>query len=348
MRARRPHGADRGARQRPGTSRSTPCATPPTPSSRPVRRLRRRSRSAARPASTGCAGAGDATLSGLSLLLRPGPPPRADLLDAARVLPPAGRLAVARAALPGGPAAGAERSGAGSFGWVVVPEEVWVDLARFEGWVEDAVVLRRAALTAEMNPGLSLADALVLVLARDADPAVGRDVRAGIARSRRPLACVWTGRGVDAWTRGRWPSPWSARGRDDIRNLPPADRRAVARKSDGLPSRRPPLARREAIVGRWRADAALRDDRFAEQAERGPGRTRAGPTGPTPPSRGWARRSSGSRPAAACGAGNRSGRHPAGPVVRRCHGARPARPLCDHRPVGRIAPTAAQRREAPA
>ena len=87
MRARRPHGADRGARQRPGTSRSTPCATPPTPSSRPVRRLRRRSRSAARPASTGCAGAGDATLSGLSLLLRPGPPPRADLLDAAGLRP---------------------------------------------------------------------------------------------------------------------------------------------------------------------------------------------------------------------------------------------------------------------
>ena len=170
------------------------------------------------------------------------------------------------------PSATGERPGTGAFGWVVVPEEVWIDLARFEGWVEDAVMLRWAALTAEMNPGLPLADALMLVLARDADARVGHDVRAGLARSRLPLACVWTGRAVDERSLVvHHLLPWSAWGRNDLWNLLPADRRTVARKSDALPSRRLLLERRDAIVGWWRAYAALWPDRFAEQVARGLG-----------------------------------------------------------------------------
>jgi SAM-dependent methyltransferase len=37
------------------------------------------------------------------------------------------------------------------FGWLSMPEQVWLDIARFDHWIEDSVVLRWARLTARMN-----------------------------------------------------------------------------------------------------------------------------------------------------------------------------------------------------
>jgi hypothetical protein len=38
-----------------------------------------------------------------------------------------------------------------SFGWVSMHEQVWLDISRFDHWIEDSVVLRWAHLTARMN-----------------------------------------------------------------------------------------------------------------------------------------------------------------------------------------------------
>ncbi|HWI53917.1 MAG TPA: hypothetical protein VNT01_17395, partial [Symbiobacteriaceae bacterium] len=40
----------------------------------------------------------------------------------------------------------------GQFGWIMVPEAVWLDISRFHHWIEDSLILRWAHLTTEMDP----------------------------------------------------------------------------------------------------------------------------------------------------------------------------------------------------
>ncbi|MBC8161587.1 MAG: hypothetical protein H7Z42_10255 [Roseiflexaceae bacterium] len=82
-----------------------------------------------------------------------------------------------------------------SFGWVVVPEPVWLDIARFESWIEDALIVRWARLTAEMNSTEPLGAGRYLPLLLQ-QPQARRDTE----EARRLVGvlptpvCVWTGR----------------------------------------------------------------------------------------------------------------------------------------------------------
>jgi hypothetical protein len=79
------------------------------------------------------------------------------------------------------------------FGWVAMPEAVWLDISRFDHWIEDSIVVRWARLTAEMN--------------RDGEAELGRYV--GLLL-QLPGASALPQRPVGSCTPGA--HPWSASG----------------------------------------------------------------------------------------------------------------------------------------
>jgi hypothetical protein len=158
-----------------------------------------------------------------------------------------------------------------SFGWVIVPEAVWLDLVRFDHWIEDSVVMRWAELTADMNANLTAADVLPLLL--DA----GEDVRdttmirqAVVSISRtlgRPIECVWTGRSVSEFEVDHV-LPYSVWRNNDLWNLLPADKTVNHKKKDSLPTHALLIDRESAIRDYWRAYGKLWGNRFSTQVTR--------------------------------------------------------------------------------
>lgn len=166
-----------------------------------------------------------------------------------------------------------------SLGWVEVPEPVWLDISRFEHWIEDSIVIRWARLTAEMNPGGTVGDFVPLLLPRVGDERETGEVRALLARWSQPLECVWTGRPIRAGTlQVDHVIPYSTWGNNDLWNLLPSLNEVNRRKSAGIPS--PDLLSRQsaAIFRCWTFYRAELGGRFDFQIGRALG-CRAGETG---------------------------------------------------------------------
>lgn len=85
-----------------------------------------------------------------------------------------------------------------AFGWVAMPEAVWLALSRFEHWIEDSIVVRWAALTAEMNcdDPQSLSRTLPLLLSRPAAERATGEMRGWLSPLPQPVECVWSGRSL--------------------------------------------------------------------------------------------------------------------------------------------------------
>jgi SAM-dependent methyltransferase len=152
------------------------------------------------------------------------------------------------------------------FGWVAVPEPVWIDLSRFEHWIEDSVVVRWARLSAEMNPGLTMGYILTLLLqgpTAERDTAEARGLLAGA-----PRECVWSGTALRGGYHVDHAIPYAVWGNNDLWNLLPSAPAANSAKGAALPTRELLLRRRDAIVGYWRVYAGAAPTRFAAQAGR--------------------------------------------------------------------------------
>lgn len=157
------------------------------------------------------------------------------------------------------------------FGWVAVPQEIWLDLVRFDHWIEDSVVVRWAELSAEMNPSLTSAEILSLLMDPVEDPRDTREVRSWVpaieAALGTPVSCAWTGQRLRAFDIDHV-VPFSVWRNNDLWNLLPASPATNNQKRDHLPSHRLLIARESDIRAYWRAYSTVWGKRFATQVSR--------------------------------------------------------------------------------
>jgi SAM-dependent methyltransferase len=156
----------------------------------------------------------------------------------------------------------------GSFGWVAVPESVWLDLSRFDHWIEDSIVVRWAQLSAEMNPASTVSELLPLLLSVPNSEHDTQEVRNLLSRLAGPLRCVWTDQPIRHDIHVDHVIPFSVWGNNDLWNLLPSVARVNLAKKDALPSLALIQRRSECIIGYWREYQALLPGRFDFQISR--------------------------------------------------------------------------------
>lgn len=155
------------------------------------------------------------------------------------------------------------------FGWVSMPEQLWLDIARFDHWIEDSVVLRWARLTARMNhadeteAGRYLG---MLLQGPEAERTTG-EARELLRAGGTPF-CVWTGARLNEQFHVDHVVPYAVWGNNDLWNLLPAARQVNLQKSDRLPTRALILDRADAIATCWCAYHAAAPERFEAQIRR--------------------------------------------------------------------------------
>ncbi len=157
-----------------------------------------------------------------------------------------------------------------SFGRVVVPEAVWLDICRFEHWIEDSIVVRWARMSAELNPAapLGMGGYLPLLLA---GPGAERDTgeaRRLLQQSDRPLVCVWTAAALDGGYQVDHLLPYSVWGNNDLWNLLPCKPDVNLKKSDALPKLSKLAESQARIFSYWEHYRSLQPVRFDTQVQR--------------------------------------------------------------------------------
>ena len=147
-----------------------------------------------------------------------------------------------------------------SFGWLLVPRDVWRALQRFGAWVEPSVVAEWIRLMKGYagRQDRVLDDGKIAAATVWSDPvrdvAVSRNIALTMMENGDPVHCVWSGRrlvdkdmlDIDHCF------PWSAWPCGDLWNLMPAERKInQSKKKDKLPSE--DLLRRShnRVVGWW-------------------------------------------------------------------------------------------------
>jgi len=139
----------------------------------------------------------------------------------------------------------------GTLGWIVVPESVWLDISRFDHWIEDSVVIRWSSLTAEMNRRRTLDQFLPYLLSTPGNERDTSEIRAVLASSGRALECVWTGRTLQRGYHVDHAVPYAVWGNNDFWNLLPCHDQMNLQKSDALPAQALIRERADCIVGYW-------------------------------------------------------------------------------------------------
>lgn len=164
------------------------------------------------------------------------------------------------------------RRGEADLGWVVVPQDVWLDLTRFGHWIEQSAVARWAELTARMTSagpeGLSeaaLGTAMRHLLAPD-EHAV-QETRELLLSSGINIRCVWTGRELGQSFRVDHVIPRTAWRSDDLWNALPRSP-DLALPADAVPTGALLSASRERIVYYWSMYSARMPGRFGRQLRR--------------------------------------------------------------------------------
>lgn len=161
-----------------------------------------------------------------------------------------------------------------------MPEQVWLDIVRFDHWIEDSVVLRWARLTARMKRADETEAGRYLGMLLQAPEAERTTVEAReLPRVRGALTCVWTGARLSEQFRVDHVVPYAVWGNNDLWSLLPAARQVNLQKSDRLPTRALILDRADAIATCWRAYRAAAPERFEAQIRRA--------LGCDPARRGW-------------------------------------------------------------
>jgi SAM-dependent methyltransferase len=155
-------------------------------------------------------------------------------------------------------------------GWVIVPQPVWLDICRFEHWIEDSVIVRWARLTAEMNPDepLGLGRFLVLLLSPPRDERTTREVRMLLEPQKRSRECIWSAQSLMGGFEVDHLVPYSVWGNNDLWNLLPCIPKFNRNKSDALPTQRLLIRRRDCLFDYWQFYQERWPERFNRQIAR--------------------------------------------------------------------------------
>lgn len=155
-----------------------------------------------------------------------------------------------------------------AFGWIGVPESIWLDICRFDHWIEGSVVMHWATLTADMNVGSTMEQFLPCLVTRVGDERDTSEIRSILTASDVSLECVWTGASLGRTFHVDHTIPYAVWGNNDFWNLLPCQNRANIQKSDSLPSQALIKKRSECIIGYWRFYKECFSARFDVQIAR--------------------------------------------------------------------------------
>lgn len=146
--------------------------------------------------------------------------------------------------------------------------DLWRELVLTGHWIQDAIVLRWAELTARLSGGEVQAGDVVTALLHDDSPERFTEDARLIFAPQPDLRCVWTGKPLagDRFCIDHV-LPFSLWRSNALWNLLPADPAVNGKKSDRLPERKLLVARRPAVVGYWEIARERRPERFAREAE---------------------------------------------------------------------------------
>ena len=149
---------------------------------------------------------------------------------------------------------------------VTMSPEIWRELSILGHWIQDAVVLRWAQLTADISKGTvrpsEVIDLLMTVPIPERDVWEAREVYASLPEKE----CVWTGQPLAGGFDVDHILPFSLWRNNDLWNLVPALPKVNARKSDRLPTRRLLSRRRDCLVSYWRVLREARQARFDHES----------------------------------------------------------------------------------
>jgi hypothetical protein len=144
---------------------------------------------------------------------------------------------------------------------------VWLDLCRFDHWIEDSIVVRWARLTAEMNAAGTMAAYLPLLLEGPGDERDTSEVRAFLQSRGAELGCVWSGHAITGRFDVDHALPYSVWGNNDLWNLLPCLPQVNNAKGAALPTLDLLKRRRDCIVAYWRLYDGRWARRFASQLQ---------------------------------------------------------------------------------
>jgi len=138
-----------------------------------------------------------------------------------------------------------------SLGWIGVPESIWLDICRFNHWIEDSVIMRWGELSASMNPGKTIDQIIPYLLSTPGDERDTSIIRSMLLRNNLPMECVWTGKALAGKFHVDHVIPYSVWGNNDYWNLLPCQDKINSQKSDSLPTHALIRERTDCIVYYW-------------------------------------------------------------------------------------------------
>jgi hypothetical protein len=153
-----------------------------------------------------------------------------------------------------------------SFGQLLIPQNIWLALVRFEVWIEPALLAEwvRLMKSYASRQGRSLNEADIALAMTWSDPS--RDVTTARQRAltllgSQDLFCVWSGKRLTERSLDiDHCFPWSAWACDDLWNLLPSDRTVNQRqKRDRLPSAAKLQPAQGRVQGWWEEAYLLQD-----------------------------------------------------------------------------------------
>jgi hypothetical protein len=156
----------------------------------------------------------------------------------------------------------------GRFGWIGIPESIWLDICRFDHWIEHSVIIRWAQLTARMNPGWTYEQLLPFLMVSPVGERDTNVIRSLLRSSHDTLECVWTGRPLDKSLHIDHAIPYAAWGNNDYWNMLPCHSQVNLRKGDGVPAQALIRDRADCIVKYWYSYRERFETRFDVQIAR--------------------------------------------------------------------------------
>lgn len=145
---------------------------------------------------------------------------------------------------------------------------LWRELCLTGSWIQDATVLRWAALTEQLTKGAVKASRVIDCLLSVPDPARNVSDARRFFRSLPERVCVWSEKSLGA---ERFDvdhaMPFSLWRNNDLWNLFPAAPAVNAEKSDRLPTYNLLNSRRDTIIPYWQGLHSALGERFAREAQ---------------------------------------------------------------------------------
>ena len=152
-----------------------------------------------------------------------------------------------------------------TLGWIRVPEDIWMDICRFDHWIEDSVIMRWAELTEQMNGGLTMPQIIPYLLTTPGDQRDTQNIHDLIVGINQPLTCVWSGERLSIDLHIDHAIPFSVWRNNDYWNLLPCNPQVNLNKRDRLPAQSLIDKRADCIIEYWRLYRSQYIHRFDQQ-----------------------------------------------------------------------------------